>query len=106
MKIKTTTKSYDEVCKIECPKHIKPVKQWSIIRKLLRFVAKGEMKKVGFTYKEIGMERLGKDEPCLILMNHSSFTDLFIIATLLLTDSIISYALMMDLWVRQNLCDV
>lgn len=82
MKIKTTTKSYDEVCKIECPKHIKPVKQWSIIRKLLRFVAKGEMKKVGFTYKEIGMERLGKDEPCLILMNHSSFTDLFIIATL------------------------
>lgn len=82
MKIKTITKSYAKVCELERPKHEKPVKQWACIRRLLRFVAKGEMKKVGFSYKEIGMEKLGKDEPCLILMNHSSFTDLFMIASL------------------------
>ena len=82
MKIKTTTKSYEEVCNIEHPKHVQPVKQWSVIRRLLKFVSKGELKNVGFTYEEIGMEKLGKDEPCLILMNHSSFTDLFIVASL------------------------
>ena len=82
MKIKTMTKSYAEVCSIERPKHVKPAKQWSVIRRLLKLISRGEMKQVGFTYKEIGMDKLGPDEPCLILMNHSSFTDLNIIATL------------------------
>lgn len=82
MKIKTKKMSYDEVCLLERPKHIKPVKQSQLMRKLLKTVSKKEMKEVDFTYENIGMEKLGKNEPCLILMNHSSFTDLFIIATI------------------------
>lgn len=82
MKIKDTVKSYDEVCKIKEQKHIKPVHQAVIWRKIIKLLSKSEMKAVNFSYKEVGMEKLGKDEPCLILMNHSSFTDLQIIGTI------------------------
>lgn len=82
MKIKDTTKLYEEVCALKGQKHIKPVKQSAIWRNLIKLLSKGEMKAVNFSYKEIGMDKLGKNEPCLILMNHSSFTDLQIIGTL------------------------
>ena len=36
-----------------------------------------------FTFETAGMERLDKKEPCMILMNHSSFIDLEIAARLL-----------------------
>ena len=36
-----------------------------------------------FTYKKIGMEKLQKNEPCLYLMNHSSFIDLKIVSHIL-----------------------
>ena len=36
-----------------------------------------------FTYKKIGMEKLNKKEPCLILMNHSCFLDLQIAETVM-----------------------
>lgn len=83
MKIKVTEKDYEAVCRMADRKHRKPVKQSVLLRKLIYFLAKGEMKAVDFTYDEIGMERLGKDEPCLYLMNHSSFTDILMIGTLL-----------------------
>ena len=38
---------------------------------------------VGFKYEKIGMEKLSKKEPALILMNHSSFIDLKIASALL-----------------------
>ena len=38
---------------------------------------------VNFKHKEINMELLKEDKPCLVLMNHSSFIDLEIAATLL-----------------------
>ena len=40
------------------------------------------MAATGFSYSSDGMDRLGADEPCLILMNHSSFTDLQITSTI------------------------
>lgn len=82
MKIKDTVKGYEEVCALAEQKHVKPVKQAVIWRKLIKLLSKGEMKAVNFTYENIGMEKLGKNEPCLILMNHSSFTDLQIVGTL------------------------
>lgn len=82
MKIKDTEKSYEEVCSISEQKHVKPVKQAAFWRKLIKFLSKGEMKAIDFSFTEEGMDKLGKDEPCLILMNHSSFTDLQIIGTL------------------------
>ena len=41
-----------------------------------------DLKDCRFTYEFEGMEKLGRDEPCLFLMNHSSFTDLEIFSTL------------------------
>lgn len=81
MKIKDTIKSYEEVCKIEKERHAKPVKQSTALRGLIKALSRGEMKAVDFSYETVDMDRLGKDEPCLILMNHSSFTDLQIIGT-------------------------
>jgi len=83
MKIKVSEKSYDEVMKMELPKRRLPVKQSSFARWILKTASAGEVKAVDFSYEEIGMENLGKDEPALFLMNHSSFTDLCIAAEIL-----------------------
>lgn len=83
MKIKVTDKSYDEVMSLPKENHISPVKQKPIFRWLMKQLSKGELKRINFTCEKIGMERLGKDEPALFLMNHSSFTDLQITSTLL-----------------------
>jgi len=83
MKIKVTKKSYDEVLKLPQEKNEKPVKQSAFFRWLLKTLSKGELKAVDFTYKEIDMDKLSKDEPALYLMNHSSFTDLMIASHML-----------------------
>lgn len=83
MKIKTMTLDYDKVMAIPKEEHVKPVKQSAFLRWLMSTLSGGELKATNFTYEEIGMERLGANEPALYLMNHSSFTDLQIIARLL-----------------------
>ncbi len=83
MKIKIVNKSYDEVLKLPKPKHIKPKRQNRLFRWLLKFVSAGDIRRSGFTCDARGMEKLGKNEPALYLMNHSSFIDLEIVATLL-----------------------
>lgn len=81
MKIKDTVKDYGEVCRLGTEPHKMPIRQKAFWRGLIKVLSKGEMKDVSFTTEEIDMDRLGNDEPCLILMNHSSFTDLQIIGT-------------------------
>lgn len=81
MKIKVTEKAYDDVMSMPDEKHFRPVKQTKAARLLLKIASRGEMKAVSFTYTMKDMEKLGREEPCMILMNHSSFTDLQIIAT-------------------------
>lgn len=83
MKIKVTKKSYDEVLNIKKEKHIKPSPQSPFFRWLMKTLSEKELKDTKFTYEKIGMEKLKADEPALFLMNHSSFTDLQIIAKLL-----------------------
>lgn len=83
MKIKVRTSTYDEVCALPKPEMKKPVKQSALARAILNFASGGEIKAVNFSYEEIGMEKLGKNEPALFLMNHSSFTDLMIAARML-----------------------
>ena len=83
MKIKTIEKTYEEVLNLPKEKRLKPHKPGMFVRKLLKTLSAGELKQVHFTYQMIGMERLGAEEPCLILMNHSSFIDLKIAATVL-----------------------
>lgn len=82
MKIKSTPKTYDEVVALKHAGHVKPKKQSVFLRKLIKVLSKPELKATNFTYETEGMEKLGKDEPCLILMNHSCFTDLQIVGTL------------------------
>lgn len=83
MKIKTKKLDYDFVMELPEEKHRNPRKQSSILRWIMKAASKGEMKAIDFKYEEIGMDKLSPNEPALYLMNHSSFTDLQIIATLL-----------------------
>lgn len=75
MKIKTLNKSYDEVMAIQPPKHFKPMKTNIFWQTLTNVLSRVMLLSSQFTSKEVGMEKLGKDEPALILMNHSAFAD-------------------------------
>ncbi len=83
MKIKIKEKSFDEVLAMPKRKNRKPVKQLGILRKVLQLVCTVNLWFLGFKVEKQGMEKLGKDEPCLVLMNHSSFVDLKIVFKLL-----------------------
>ncbi len=84
MKIKTKRKSYREVLALPKVQHRKPLRQLVLLRWILKPVCFVLLKLAGFTnYEKKGMEKLKKDEPCLVLMNHSSFIDLEIAAYLL-----------------------
>lgn len=76
--MKTVVKeaSYDYVKNIKTPKVKKPVKPNMFWRTLIKIIAQPDLKATNFKYNMIGMEKLGKKEPCLILMNHSCFMDL------------------------------
>ncbi len=76
MKIKTKTLPYEKVMALPRPAHKKPLKPSILLQTLIRLVSLPTMWKTQFTYTCHGMEKLGKKEPCLILMNHSSFTDM------------------------------
>lgn len=80
MKIKVENVTYEEMLtrkeKATAAPKKKPKTPNPVLRKLVRVLSKGELKKVNFTCEKVDMERLGKNEPCLILMNHSSFIDL------------------------------
>ena len=83
MKIKNREMSYDKVMSIKTGKRLKPKKQSAALRWLLKTLSASELKEVHFSSSSEGMERLGKKDPALFLMNHSSFIDLKIAATLL-----------------------
>ena len=83
MKIKVTDKSYEEVMALPREEHRKPLKPSIFFRTLLKLLSSADLKATNLHCRSIGMERLGADEPCLILMNHSSFIDLKIASTIL-----------------------
>ncbi len=83
MKIKTKRLTYDEVLALPTEKHMKPKRQSMFFRLLLRLVSIPDLFATHFKCRKIGMEKLGRREPCLFLMNHSSFIDLEIAATVL-----------------------
>ena len=76
--MKTTVKelSYERVSALPRPKHKKPVKPNIFWRTLIRLITIFGMKGTKFTYTTEGMEKVGKKDPCLILMNHSCFLDM------------------------------
>ena len=83
MKIKVVDKSYDQVLALPREEHRKPLKPSILFRTLLKLLSAADLKATNFQCRSIGMERLGADEPCLFLMNHSSFIDLKIASTIL-----------------------
>lgn len=76
MKIKVKNKSYEEVLLLMDTSKKKPKKPSIFFRVLLRVASIPDLKKTHFKYTMNGMEQLDKKQPCLILMNHSSFIDL------------------------------
>ena len=83
MKIKIKEKTYDEVLALPHHVHKKPRRQRLFWRTLLRIVAAPDLAATHFKFEKIGMEKLGRREPALFLMNHSSFIDLEIAARML-----------------------
>ncbi len=83
MKIKVKKMDYDEVLKQPPSKKLPPKRPSILFRSLLKLLSSSDLKATNFTYTQTGMERLGKKEPALILMNHSSFIDLKIASTVL-----------------------
>ena len=76
MKINTKKMSYEEVLKLPRLKHKPPLKPQMWLAAIVRIVCAPTLKKIKFSYTSERMDLIGKDEPCLILMNHSSFTDM------------------------------
>lgn len=83
MKIRAIEKSYQEVLEMPQAEHKKPMRQLAVLRPILKVACWFLLLFSGFSYKKIGMEKLKKGEPCLVLMNHSSFIDLEIVAFLM-----------------------
>ena len=83
MKIKVRDLSYNEVLILPKEEHLMPKRPSMFFRTLLKVLSGPELKKAGFTLECSGMEKLGKDEPALFLMNHSSFIDLEIASVIL-----------------------
>ena len=86
MKIKVRKGSYRQIIdnnKAKKHPHVKPKKPNIFFRTLMRLVSIPDLLATKFSFEKIGMEKLGKDEPAFFLMNHSSFIDLEIAATVM-----------------------
>ena len=68
MKTKITEMSYSDVLNLEKEKHQNPIRPNILFRTLLKLVGLPDLIKSHFTCKYEGMDKLGKDEPCIILM--------------------------------------
>ena len=75
MKIRTRKKSYDAVMALPKGKHRKPMHPNFLLQSIIRIAAMPDLRSTRFQYRTHGMEKI-KGQPCLILMNHSSFIDL------------------------------
>ena len=76
MKISVKTMDYDQANALARPEHKLPTKINLFWRTLIRGLTIVGLAGTKFTYEQERMELLGKDEPCLILMNHSCFLDM------------------------------
>lgn len=75
MKINSRKLPYEEVLKLPRLQHKKPRMPSRFLAALVRILCIPTLRKIKFSYTTERMELVG-DQPCLILMNHSSFTDM------------------------------
>lgn len=83
MKIKVKDAKYTDLINQKKVKHKKPKHPSWFLRKLILLLNKKELKEVQFSAIKSNVDKIDKKEPCLILMNHSSFIDLKIAFKLL-----------------------
>ena len=76
MKIKTKRMSYEKVMALPRPAHRNPIKPNYFLQTLIQLLSLPTFWKTKFSYEKHGMDKLDPKEPVLILMNHSSFTDM------------------------------
>lgn len=77
MKIKVKEMSYDDVIAIAKPSHKKPLRPAGALKMLIKTISDSQLKGAILTQSD-EVKEIGKDEPVLYLMNHSSFVDLMI----------------------------
>ncbi len=82
MKIKVEKKTLAEVRALPKPPRRKPVRPARFWRWVMKTAGGGDLKDARFSYALKGMNRI-PEEPCLVVMNHSSFIDLEIAAKVL-----------------------
>ena len=82
MKIRIEKKSLDEVRALAKPERKKPVRPSRFWRWVMKTAGAGDLKDAQFSYRLNKLERIPQ-EPCLVVMNHSSFIDLEIAAKVL-----------------------
>ncbi len=82
MKVKSGV-AYKDILSKELKAKKKPSRPSFLLGTVIRAVSIPDLMATKFKYERIGMEKLGKKEPCFILMNHSSFIDLKIANKLL-----------------------
>jgi len=75
VKIKTKRVSYEFIKNLSPLKRGRLTRPSRLFKLLIRVLSVGELRATKFTYTQSGMEKI-QNEPCLILMNHSSFIDL------------------------------
>lgn len=83
MKIKVKELDYSQVLALPTEKHTRPRRPGILFRTLLKMLSLPELWATHFTWEKSCMERLDKGQSCLVLMNHSSFIDLKIAASML-----------------------
>lgn len=67
LKIKTASMRYEDVLALPAPVHQKPAKQHLLFRIILLFLSVWDLWVTRFTYRTIGLEKLDRGEPCLVL---------------------------------------
>lgn len=82
MKIKTVQMPYEKVLTLRRVRHKNPHKPGIIMRTLMKAYLAPELKAVNFRY-DLLCDKTLLDQPCMIFMNHSSFTDLSIVSKIL-----------------------
>ena len=76
MKIRTKAMDFDKVMSLPRCRHHLPSRPSMLLASLIRLIAIPDLLATRFSFTTHGMEKLGKKEPCLILMNHSCFLDM------------------------------
>ncbi len=76
MKTTVKTMDYDKVMALPRSEHKLPRKPNLFFRTLIRILTVFGLMGTKFTFETERFELIGKDEPCLILMNHSCFIDM------------------------------